>query len=138
VGRQIDEEYIQNGKVRFGYWQLVFLGEGSKVSAEASECAGDQGVFWEYHDMIFDQVSGSFNQDTALALANQLGLDLDVFETCMETEKYGSLVLADTESAQLLGVKSTPSFLINGQFLVGAQPYEAFDQIIRAELEGQN
>ena len=88
--------------------------------------------------MIFDQVSGSFNQETALGLASQLGLDLNVFETCMETEKYGSLVLSDTESAQNLGVKSTPTFLIDGQALIGAQPFEAFDQIIRAGLEEQN
>ena len=88
--------------------------------------------------MIFEQVSGSFSRDVALALANQLGLDQDVFNNCIETEKYGSTVLSDTESAQLLGVRSTPTFLINGQFLVGAQPFEAFDQIIKAQLAGQN
>src|SRR3989337_1514537 len=58
VGPQIDEQYINDGKVRMGYWHVAFLGEESQWAAEAAECAADQDAFWEYHDKLFNSQNG--------------------------------------------------------------------------------
>jgi protein-disulfide isomerase len=132
--RQIQENYVANGKVRFGYLHFAFLGEESVWAAEASECASDQDAFWEYHDLLFESQSGenqgAFNKDKLKEFAAQLNLDTDAFNECLDTGKYTELVNNQKTTAQQLGVRSTPTFAVNGQAVVGAQPYENFKTII--------
>ena len=66
--------------------------------------------------------------------AAEAGLDTEAFEVCLNSGKYASLVNSETSTAQSLGVTGTPAFLVNGQPLVGAQPFEVFQQVIEAEL----
>ncbi len=134
VGTQIDEEYIQSGKVRFGYFNFAFLGQESNWSAEAAECASDQNKFWEYHDMLYSSQSGenqgAFNKDNLKKFAEDLGLDTSAFNDCFDSGKYTQLIQEESSTASSIGVRSTPTFLINGQPLVGAQPFEVFQQTI--------
>jgi protein-disulfide isomerase len=131
---QIDEAYIQSGKVRLGYWNFAFLGDESTWAAESAECAADQDKFWEYHDKLYASQSGenqgAFNKDNLKKFAEELGLDTQTFNECLDSGKYTSLIQDDTSTSSALGVKSTPTFLVNGQAIVGAQPFEAFQQII--------
>jgi protein-disulfide isomerase len=131
---QIDEQYIQNGKVRLGYWNFAFLGDESTWAAESAECAADQDKFWEYHDKLYASQSGenqgAFNKDNLKKFAEELGLDTKSFNECLDSGKYTSLIQEDTSTSSALGVQSTPTFLVNGQAIVGAQPFEAFQQII--------
>jgi len=124
--------------VRFGYQHFAFLGPESQRAGEASECAADQDAFWEYHDKLFDSQSGenqgAFNQDNLKRFAVELGIDTQAFDECLDSGKYTSIVLNETQSAQALGVRSTPSFLINGEPLVGAQPFDVFKQYIEAAM----
>ena len=124
--------------VRFGYQHFAFLGPESQRAGEASECAADQDAFWEYHDKLFDSQSGenqgAFNQDNLKRFAVELGIDTQAFDECLDSGKYTSIVLNETQSAQALGVRSTPSFLINGEPLVGAQPFDVFEQYIEAAM----
>jgi protein-disulfide isomerase len=117
---------------------MAFLGPESQWSAEASECAAEQDAFWAYHDLLFERHGGenrgAFNKDNLKGFAAELGLDIEAFNTCLDSGKYASLVQTETASIQSLGVRGTPAFLINGQPLVGAQPFEAFQQVIEAEL----
>ncbi|MBN2146594.1 MAG: thioredoxin domain-containing protein [Anaerolineales bacterium] len=130
----MDETYIQNGSVRIGYIHFVFLGEESYWAAEASECAAEQDAFWEYHDYLFDnhggENQGAFSQENLTGFATELGLDTDAFSECLQSGRYTELVQAQTEMAGGIGVRSTPTFLMNGQGIVGAQPYEVFQQAI--------
>lgn len=123
--------------MRFGYQHFAFLGSESQWAGEASECAADQGSFWEYHDKLFESQSGenrgAFNKENLKRIAVELGLEPKVFNECLDSGKYTSIVKAETEAAQSLGVRSTPSFLINGKPLIGAQPFEVFKQTIEAE-----
>jgi protein-disulfide isomerase len=116
---------------------MAFLGPESKWAAEASECADEQGKFWEYSDLLFTNQSGenqgAFNKDKLKKFATDLKLDTAKFNACVDSGKYSSVVENDTAFIQSLGVTSTPAFLINGQALVGAQPIEQFRQIIEAE-----
>jgi protein-disulfide isomerase len=137
AGRQIDEQYVDAGLVRFGYQHFAFLGPESQTAAEASECAAEQDAFWEYHDVLFGSQAG-VRVDGLRQFADELGLDVEAFDDCLGSGKYASLVRGETASAQSLGVTGTPSFLINGRPLVGALPFDAFQQVIEAELAQVN
>lgn len=121
------------GQIRFIYRDFAILGETSVTSAIASECADDQGQFWEYHDLLFAN-QGSFSRDNLIGYAESLDLDLSQFTTCLDERTYFNEVRADSAAAQQIGASGTPAFMINGQFISGAQPFEVFAQIIEAEL----
>jgi protein-disulfide isomerase len=110
--------------------QFPFLGDESVLAAEASECAGDQNKFWEYHDYLFShqggENQGAFSAENLKKFAAELSLDTTAFNQCMDSGKYKEKVNGEKAFASQLGVESTPSFLINGTPLVGAQPYESF------------
>lgn len=124
--------------MRFGYVHFAFLGDESVWAAEASECADEQGKFWEYHDLLFNRQAGenqgAFNKDNLKQFAATLGLDATQFNACVDTGKYTDVVKQEVAFAQQLGVQSTPTFALNGQPIVGGQPFETFQQIINAEL----
>ncbi len=125
--------------MRFGYWHFAFLGTESLWAAEASECAADQNAFWEYHDLLFANQAGenrgAFSIENLKRLAQELGLETEQFNECLDGGKYRNLVRSQTEIARQIGVNSTPSFLINGQPFVGAQPFENFQKLIEALLK---
>lgn len=132
---QIDEAYIESGQVRIGYYHFAFLSEQSVWAAEASECAADQDAFWQYHDALFALSDRDFSHDNLKAVAAQLDLDTETFNECLDEGKYTDIVQNQGVSAQTLGVQSTPTFLVNGQPVIGAQPFDVFAQVIEAELE---
>jgi protein-disulfide isomerase len=132
VVKQILEKY--KGKVKFVYrdYPLSFHPFAAKAS-EASQCANDQGKFWEFHDALYADQSKLSVPDME-ATAGRLGLDAEKFKSCMDTGKYTAEVSKDIADATKAGVNSTPSFFINGVAVVGAQGPEAFSDIIDQEL----
>lgn len=138
AGHQIDEAYVNNGLVRFGYWHVAFLGPESQWAAEASECAAEQDRFWEYHDYLFEHQSGenqgAFNKDQLKTFAAVLELDTSAFDECLDSGRYTDIINTDTNQARSIGATSTPAFLINGQPVVGAQSFEVFQQVIDLKL----
>lgn len=126
--------YVKSGQVRFGYVHFAFLGEESIWAAEASECANDQGKFWEYHDYLFTHQAGenqgAFSKANLKKFAAEMKLDSAAFDACLDSGKHTEVVKAETAFGQSLGARSTPSFLVNGRALVGAQPFEVFQQLI--------
>ncbi len=129
--RQIMNDY--NGKVKLVYMQFpLSFHPNAQKAAEASECAGDQGKFWEYNDRLFDTKQldvASLKQHAA-----GLGLDTAKFNACLDGGAKSSAVGAQAAMGSQNGVSGTPSFFINGKPIVGAQPYENFKAIIDAEL----
>jgi protein-disulfide isomerase len=134
---QLKSEYVDTGKAKivFRDFPLSFHPE-AQPAAEASECADEQGKFWEYHDALFNN-QNLLGASYYAQLAGDLGLDVDQFTQCMDSGKYRQEVQADFAYGSQVGVSGTPTFFINGIKLVGAQPYEAFKQVIEAELAGQ-
>lgn len=124
--------------MRLGYWHVAFLGEESQWAAEASECAADQDKFWEYHDKLFasqnGENQGAFNKDNLKQFAADINLDTSAFNECLDSGKYTQAVQEQTGVANQLGVRSTPAFIINGVPVLGAQPFEAFQQVIEEAL----
>jgi protein-disulfide isomerase len=129
---------VKNGSVRFGYVHFAFLGDESVWAAEASECADEQGKFWEYHDLLFNnqhgENGGAFSKDNLKKFAATLGLDTTQFNACVDSGKYMDVVKKEVAFGQQLGVQSTPTFVLNGQPIVGGQPFETFQKMIDAAL----
>ncbi len=133
---QIKAEYIDTGKVKVYYrhYPLSFHPSAHKL-AVASECANEQGMFWEMHDKIFEnQAAGDFADATVIAWAGELGMDSASFSTCLASTKYDEKIKADTADGTKAGVDGTPAFFINGERLIGAQPYESFKAVIDSKL----
>ncbi len=130
----IKEQYIDKGLVKVVYRDFAFKGENSQNLAMAAECAGevngDTG-FYEIHDYIFQNQGIQVEQ--VLAFAKNAGYGSD-FEQCYQSGDMLSEVQADLADAKSYGVNSTPTFFVNGEQLTGAQPFEAFKQVIDAKL----
>lgn len=119
--------------IYFVYRDFAILGPESVNAAVASECADEQGQFWNYHDLLFanQQVLG---RDAYISFAGDVGLNVDAFTGCIDNETYLEEVQLDTSTAQGLGATGTPTFFINGRYVSGAQPFDVFAGIIEEEL----
>ena len=134
----IVQNYIDTGKVNLVFVDLAFLGRDSPKAAQASYCAEDQGMYWEYHDLLYnsqESVDGGWaNFERLKAFAFSLGLDMELFESCLDSEKYSKRVQYNIQQARDNGVRGTPGFFIVGpdgqQQIGGAQPFSVFKQIL--------
>src|SRR3989344_3708702 len=126
------DEY--GSKIYFVYkdFPLPFHNNAQKA-AEASRCALEQGKYWEYHDALFKNQQ-SLDTNSLKTYAKSLGLDEAKFSECLDSNKYTEKVKQDMEEGQSKGVTGTPTFFVNGKMLVGAQPFDAFKEIIDKEL----
>jgi protein-disulfide isomerase len=133
---RIDEKYIQSGKVRFVFRHLALLGPPSVQAAVAAECAHEQGKFWLYHDRLFS-VSGAFalSKGSLGRYADELKLDRAQFDTCLDTNRARQKIEQETIIGRMIGMTGTPGFLINRGRLIGAQPYEVFEDILDRMLQ---
>lgn len=130
--------YIERGDVQFVYLPRLVVGPDSQSAAEAAECAADQGMYWAYHDKLFEKQpgarQGAFSRDNLKRYGAELGLDKATFNACIDTGKHTVKVLEQNQEAIKLGVEGTPAFLINGQLIGGLPPVEELLQVIDAEL----
>lgn len=136
----IFQNYVDTGKVNLVFVDLAFLGRDSPKAAQASYCAEDQGKYWEYHNQLYiSQESkidnGWANSERLKSFAFSLGLDPELFDSCLDSGKYAKRVQSNIAEAKKFGVSGTPTFFIigpNGQQekLVGAQPYSVFTQVL--------
>jgi len=130
---------VSSGKVRFGYWEMAFLGPESEWAAQAGECAADQDAFWPFHDKLFESQSGenggAFATDKLKTFAADLGLDTQTFDDCLDAGKYATVVQEQTNAALAAGVNRTPTIIIGG-VSVGLLSFEEYQQIIEAQLSG--
>ena len=139
---QLKKEYIDTGKVKFVYrdYPLSFH-PMSEPSAQAGECADDQGKYWEFHDKIFGeedkkgQGTVTYTIQELKLWASQIGLNQADFNKCLDSGKYKEEVQKDFNDGTSAGVSGTPSTFINGRLVVGAQPYASFKAIIDEELK---
>jgi protein-disulfide isomerase len=127
------ERYSGKVKLVFRDFPLVAIHPQARRAAQAARCANDQGKFWEYYDVLFDQ-SPRLNLADLKRYARQVGLDAAKFETCLSSETHKAAVQKDLDEGKKLGVTSTPAFFINGRPLSGAQSLEAFSRVIDEEL----
>jgi len=103
------------------------------TSAQAAFCAGRQGAFWQYHDVLF--ISEDLSPETLNKLAASIHLDLSEFQNCMKSDLARAAVQNDVDEAKRLGIDSTPTFVINGKLFRGALSFDDFKAVIEKELK---
>ena len=134
----IEEEYIDTGKVKLIFRDFPVHGEPAVIMALVAECAGEQGKFWEMHKLLFERAEEwSASEDllaTVQGYADGLGIDTEQYTSCLEEGALVEGIVEDYNIAVQDGVNGTPSFLINGTLVVGAQPLEEFQRVIDAAL----
>lgn len=136
---ELKQQYVDTGKVRWLMRDLpLSIHSNAPAAALSARCAGEQDKYWQMHDQLFakqDEWSNLANPDDKLGqYVAQLGLNIGQFRQCYAGKKYEAQVKADEELAGKVGATGTPTFFINGQTLVGAQPLSAFTKVIEAEL----
>jgi len=132
---KIFETYGDKVAVVWRDYPLPMHKEAPKAS-EAGHCANEQGKFWEMHDVMF-QNQRALQVDLLKGYAGGIGVDQAKFDECLDSGRHAATVEADTKAGAAVGVRGTPAFFVNGQFLNGAQPFENFKKLIDAELEAK-
>ncbi len=142
---KIFENYVMTGKVNVIFKDYTIIGEDSVRAAHAAHCAGEQGKFWEYHDILYENWSGENSgwagQNNIVNFAQQIGLNMDEFNQCSDDRRYEQKIATSNTDAQTLGITGTPAFYVISstqqevQTIKGAQPYEVFERIFDSMLE---
>src|SRR3712207_1491578 len=126
---QLIEQYVKTGKARLVYRHLVQLGAGSQMLAEASECAGEQGKFWELRELIYRRqrdLSGDAHVAELEPLSQALGIDHAALRQCIDAGRFRKQVEDDNAAAKREGVQGRPVMDIGGARIIGSQPLGAF------------
>ena len=141
----IMKNYVATGNVKILFKDMIVTpGEDSIHAAHAAHCAKDQGMFWKYHYMLYNNWKGEntgwVTDDILNKFASDVDLDMNEFSKCMSEKKWMNLIRASGEDANTMGVTGTPSFFLIGPEneitkIHGAQPYEAFKRTIDSMLK---
>jgi protein-disulfide isomerase len=126
------------GQIRLVYrdFPLSSIHANAAPAAAAANCANEQGAYWEYNEKLFSMELG-LSPTAYRQYASNLGLDAQAFAECLESDRFLDEVQADFDYAAELGVRSTPTFFVNGIAVVGAQPFDLFKDLIDKELAGE-
>ena len=134
------KEFVETGKARLAYINFPIPGhQNAWPAAEAAMCAAVQGRFWPMHDALFQtQRQWESLQDPGTvfdSLATSAGMDLGQYHECISKHEMRPLIQADIDRSKESGVNATPTFIIGDQSISGAQPIQAFRQIIGEQLK---
>ena len=145
IERRITETYVATGQVYYVFHQYPFIDSNSTnkeshQAANASMCAMEQNQFWVYHDILFanwnGENAGAFNDGRLMTFAETIGLDMELFTSCFEENRYEDDIQADYDLGIEMGVSGTPSVFVNGQHITpGFVPgFEDVQQAVEAAL----
>ena len=133
--KDLKTNYIDTGKVYFVYKHFpLSFHPSAQIAGEAIECANEQGVWYEYHEKIFNSQNGDFGVSELNQWAIGIVPDTSAFNTCLNSGKYADKVSSDMTEGQSVGVSGTPATFVNGILVSGAQPYETFKVLVDSEL----
>jgi len=138
------KNYVETGKVKIIFKDYNIIGPDSVNASHGAHCANDQGLFWEYHDILYSNWTGENNgwasPENLNKFAQQIGLDMDLWSECMLNGNHSQTILRSNEDAKSLELTGTPAFFVIGPDgkttrLFGAQPYETFEKVFENELQ---
>lgn len=138
------KNYVETGKVKMIFKDYNIIGPDSINASHGAHCANDQGLFWEYHDILYSNWTGENNgwasSENLGKFAQEIGLDMDVWSECMVKALHSQTILASNKDAKNLELTGTPAFFVIGPDgkttkLFGAQPFEIFENIFENELK---
>lgn len=130
---QLLAAYPNDVRVVYRHFPLTGLHPEAQKAAEASECAADQGKFWEMHDAIFQaNADGTMSVNAWKKIAGTLQLDTNAFSNCLDSGEKASVVATHQNDGANAGIAGTPGTFVNGQLIEGAIPFANFKQIVEA------
>ena len=141
--KKILSNYVETGKVKMIFKDFTIIGPDSVNAAHGAHCANDQDLFWEYHDILYNNWNGENNgwasSENLLGFAQDIRLDIEQWSQCMLSSTHQNIVLSNSNDARTLGLTGTPAFFIIGPDnqitkIGGAQPYDVFEKIFESEL----
>lgn len=136
--RRLKEEYVSKEQVRFVFRNFAFIGNESRWAAEASECANEQGRFWDYHDRLYEKQGGenvgTFSKENLKRFAVDLGLNTAQFNPCLDSGKYTAKVQQELAQGRQEGVRGTPTVFVNGNLIEGGTDYQVLRRTIELAL----
>jgi len=136
--------YVETGKVKIIFKDYNIIGPDSINASHGAHCAKDQGLFWQYHDILYSNWTGENNgwasSENLTAFAEEINLDMDQWTKCMNEKPHSKTILSSNEDAEKLQLTGTPAFFVinsDGQVskLFGAQPFEVFERVFDEQLE---
>ncbi|MGH2816319.1 MAG: DsbA family protein, partial [Actinomycetota bacterium] len=132
---------VDQGRIRFEYHPIAFIGPESVAAANAAEAAGDEGRFWAYHDLLFaDQApenSGALTTDRLLELGRQIGLTSPQFQRKVRDGTYDNWIRQVTDQSSQRGVVQTPTVLVNGREVDAALTAQGLRAAVNAATSGR-
>ena len=139
-GKQLQQEYEKSGKVRFDFRSYIIEGQSTREAANAAYCAADQGLFWDYHDLLFSKqgagpVQTVFSKSALKGYGAQLGLDTAAFNRCVDSGQHIAEVQTQHSEGAAKGVRATPTIFVNDRKFEGAMPYADFKAAVEAALK---
>ena len=144
IEKDIVKNYVDTGKVKIIFKDYNIIGEDSVIASQGAHCANDQGLFWEYHDILYSNWTGENNgwasPENLAIFAQQIGLNMNKWSECMKKGSHSQIILKSNDDARALELTGTPAFfIINSEGkvskLFGAQPFEVFKKIFDSQLE---
>lgn len=131
--KRVTSEFGDKIRFEFKHFPLTSIHPSAFRAALASECANDQGKFWEYHDLLFMN-QPKFSPSELVSYAEGLGLDRESFSACLDSRAKNDVVRADMAEASSRQVNATPTFYVNGQIV---QNWNQLSDVISAALGEQ-
>jgi len=144
IEKDILKNYVDTGKVKIIFKDYNIIGEDSVIASQGAHCANDQGLFWEYHDILYSNWTGENNgwasSENLAIFAQQIDLNMNKWSECMKKGSHSQIILKSNDDARTLELTGTPAFfIINSEGkvskLFGAQPFEVFKKIFDNQLE---
>jgi protein-disulfide isomerase len=131
------QNYVETGLVYYVY--QPFDGDPTSIytiASNAALCAGDQEKFWEMHDILFANIGTRYVQSNIDQMAEEIGLDMETYNACMESNRYIDQIIQSTENAALeMGITGTPTFVVNGEIgMVGNEGYQTLAAVVEQAL----
>lgn len=131
---QILTEYRDRVRLVYKDFPLTRAHPLAVPAAHAARCAGLQGAYWEYHDMLF-MAQPFFSRAELVNYAGRLGLKTEAFAACLDSGRFIEAIQADQREGRAAGVQGTPTFFVNGLKLEGTQPVQHFREVIEFALQ---
>ena len=138
------KNFIETGKVKMIFKDFNIIGPDSVNASHGAHCADDQGLFWEYHDILYNNWNGENNgwasSENLFKFAQEIGLNMEEWTNCMKNSEHSEIIIASNDDARALGLTGTPAFFVIGPdnkitSLHGAQPFTQFENIFNSMLE---
>ena len=144
IERDIIKNYVETGKVKIIFKDYNIIGPDSINASHGAHCATEQGLFWEYHDILYSNWTGENNgwasTSNLTIFAQEINADMDMWTECMNKKTYSKTIMESNNDAKTLELTGTPAFFVinsNGEVskLFGAQPFEVFQRVFDEQLQ---